>query len=152
MGITPDSARHLINRTLRTAENRAVEEMRELENARLDLRPGRNLVQRAGRGQPGRDGFPADQPALGQTERSGLPSLCPVRHGLQRRPHTSQDLGPSGDRAGRPGPPRRVRGLADGRHPGVTLLYALPANPEYCRLTCLHCAFGSTAVRVDRPA
>jgi hypothetical protein len=57
MGITPDSARHLINRTLRTAENRAVEEMRELENARLDLRPGRNLVQRAGRGQPGRDGF-----------------------------------------------------------------------------------------------
>jgi hypothetical protein len=27
---------HLINRTLATAENRAVEEMRELENARLD--------------------------------------------------------------------------------------------------------------------
>jgi hypothetical protein len=36
MGIEPDSVRHLINRTLATAENRAVEEMRELENARLD--------------------------------------------------------------------------------------------------------------------
>src|SRR5215217_3319033 len=36
MGIEPDSVRHLINRTLATAENRAAEEMRELENARLD--------------------------------------------------------------------------------------------------------------------
>ena len=36
MGIRPDTVRHLVNRTLRTAENRAVEEMRELENARLD--------------------------------------------------------------------------------------------------------------------
>jgi hypothetical protein len=36
LGIKPDSVRHLINRTLRTAENRAAEEMRELENARLD--------------------------------------------------------------------------------------------------------------------
>jgi hypothetical protein len=36
MGIAPDSVRHLINRTLAKAENRAVEEMRELENARLD--------------------------------------------------------------------------------------------------------------------
>jgi hypothetical protein len=36
MGIAPDSVRHLINRTLATAENRAAEEMRELENARLD--------------------------------------------------------------------------------------------------------------------
>ena len=36
MGIQPDTVRKLINRTLRTAENRAVEEMRELENARLD--------------------------------------------------------------------------------------------------------------------
>ena len=36
MGIKPDTVRHLINRTLRTAENRAAEEMRELENARLD--------------------------------------------------------------------------------------------------------------------
>lgn len=36
MGIEPDSVRKLINRTLATAENRAAEEMRELENARLD--------------------------------------------------------------------------------------------------------------------
>jgi ribosome modulation factor len=36
MGIQPDMVRKLINRTLATAENRAVEEMRELENARLD--------------------------------------------------------------------------------------------------------------------
>jgi len=36
MGIQPDTVRHLVNRTLRTAENRAVEEMRALENARLD--------------------------------------------------------------------------------------------------------------------
>jgi DNA-binding CsgD family transcriptional regulator len=36
MGIQPDTVRKLINRTLQTAENRAVEEMRELENARLD--------------------------------------------------------------------------------------------------------------------
>lgn len=36
MGIKPDTVRHLINRTLATAENRAAEEMRELENARLD--------------------------------------------------------------------------------------------------------------------
>jgi hypothetical protein len=36
MGIRPDTVRHLVNRTLRTAENRAVEGMRELENARLD--------------------------------------------------------------------------------------------------------------------
>jgi transposase len=36
MGIQPDSVRNLINSTLRKAENRAVEEMRELENARLD--------------------------------------------------------------------------------------------------------------------
>jgi hypothetical protein len=36
MGIKPDTVRHLINRTLQTAENRAAEEMRELENARLD--------------------------------------------------------------------------------------------------------------------
>src|SRR5829696_2027474 len=36
MGIQPDSVRHLINRTLATAVNRAAEEMRELENARLD--------------------------------------------------------------------------------------------------------------------
>src|SRR5215211_5627031 len=36
MGIKPDTVRKLINRTLQTAENRAVEEMRELENARLD--------------------------------------------------------------------------------------------------------------------
>ena len=36
MGTQPDTLRHLINRTLRTAENRAVEETRELENARLD--------------------------------------------------------------------------------------------------------------------
>jgi transposase len=36
MGIKPDTVRHLIKRTLATAENRAAEEMRELENARLD--------------------------------------------------------------------------------------------------------------------
>jgi hypothetical protein len=36
MGIQPDSVCKLINRTLATAENRAAEEMRELENARLD--------------------------------------------------------------------------------------------------------------------
>jgi transposase len=36
MGIQPDTVRKLINRTLATAENRAAEEMRELENARLD--------------------------------------------------------------------------------------------------------------------
>src|SRR5215203_3816938 len=36
MGIKPDTVRHLINRTLQTAENRAAEEMREMENARLD--------------------------------------------------------------------------------------------------------------------
>ena len=36
MGIQPDTVRHLINRTLATAENRAAEEMREIENARLD--------------------------------------------------------------------------------------------------------------------
>jgi transposase len=36
MGTKPDTVRHLINRTLRTAENRAAEEMRALENARLD--------------------------------------------------------------------------------------------------------------------
>ena len=36
MGIAPDSVRHLINRTLQAAENRAAEEMREIENARLD--------------------------------------------------------------------------------------------------------------------
>jgi hypothetical protein len=30
--LKPDTVRHLINRTLRKAENRAVEEMRELEN------------------------------------------------------------------------------------------------------------------------
>jgi lambda repressor-like predicted transcriptional regulator len=36
MGIAPDSVRKLIDRTLRTAENLAAEEMRELENARLD--------------------------------------------------------------------------------------------------------------------
>jgi DNA-binding CsgD family transcriptional regulator len=36
MGIEPDSVRHLINRTLATAENRGAEEMREIENARLD--------------------------------------------------------------------------------------------------------------------
>ena len=36
MGIQPDTVRKLINRTLQTAENRAVEEMRALENARLD--------------------------------------------------------------------------------------------------------------------
>jgi transposase len=36
MGIKPDTVRHLINRTLQTAENRAAEEMRELENSRLD--------------------------------------------------------------------------------------------------------------------
>jgi hypothetical protein len=35
MCIAPDSVRKLIDRTLRTAENRAAEEMRELENARL---------------------------------------------------------------------------------------------------------------------
>ena len=47
MGIEPDSVRHLINRTLRTAENRAAEEMRELENARwtgLRLRSGQVLA------------------------------------------------------------------------------------------------------------
>jgi hypothetical protein len=36
MGIQPDSVRKLISRTLQTAENRAAEEMREIENARLD--------------------------------------------------------------------------------------------------------------------
>ena len=36
MGIQPDTVRKLINRTLATAENRAAEEMRELENSRLD--------------------------------------------------------------------------------------------------------------------
>src|SRR5215208_3653024 len=36
MGIQPNTVRHLVNRTLRTVENRAVEEMRPLENARLD--------------------------------------------------------------------------------------------------------------------
>jgi transposase len=36
MGIAPDSVRKLIDRTLRTAENRAAEQMRELENSRLD--------------------------------------------------------------------------------------------------------------------
>ena len=36
MGIQPRSVRELINRTLQVAENRAVEEMRELENAGLD--------------------------------------------------------------------------------------------------------------------
>jgi hypothetical protein len=36
MGIQPRSVRELINRTLQVAENRAVEEMQELENARLD--------------------------------------------------------------------------------------------------------------------
>jgi transposase len=36
MGIKPDTVRKLISRTLQTAENRAVEEMRQLENARLD--------------------------------------------------------------------------------------------------------------------
>jgi transposase len=36
MGIQPDTVRKLINRTLQTAENRAAEEMRKLENARLD--------------------------------------------------------------------------------------------------------------------
>ena len=39
MGIKPDTVRHLISRTLQTAENRAAEEMRELENARLDRAP-----------------------------------------------------------------------------------------------------------------
>jgi hypothetical protein len=36
MGIQPDTVRKLISRTLQTAENRAAEEMRELENSRLD--------------------------------------------------------------------------------------------------------------------
>jgi transposase len=36
MGIQPDTVRKLIARTLRTAENRAVEQMRTIENARLD--------------------------------------------------------------------------------------------------------------------
>lgn len=36
MGIQPDTVRKLINRTLATAENRAAEQMRELENSRLD--------------------------------------------------------------------------------------------------------------------
>jgi transposase len=36
MGIQPDTVRHLINRTLETAGNRAAKEMREIENARLD--------------------------------------------------------------------------------------------------------------------
>jgi len=36
MGIQPRSVRELVNRTLQFAENRAVEEMRELENAGLD--------------------------------------------------------------------------------------------------------------------
>jgi transposase len=36
MGIQPDTVRKLINRTLATAENRAAEQMREIENARLD--------------------------------------------------------------------------------------------------------------------
>ncbi len=36
MGIQPDTVRKLINRTLATAETRAAEEMRELENQRLD--------------------------------------------------------------------------------------------------------------------
>jgi transposase len=36
MGIQLDSVCKLINRTLATAENRAAEEMRALENARLD--------------------------------------------------------------------------------------------------------------------
>ena len=36
MGIQPDIVRKLINRTLATAENRAAEQMRELENSRLD--------------------------------------------------------------------------------------------------------------------
>lgn len=36
MGIQPRSVRGPINRTLQVAENRAVEEMRELENAWLD--------------------------------------------------------------------------------------------------------------------
>jgi len=36
MGIQPRSVRGPINRTLQVAENRAVEEMRELENAGLD--------------------------------------------------------------------------------------------------------------------
>jgi hypothetical protein len=36
MGIQPDSVCKLINRTLATAENRAAEQLRELENARLD--------------------------------------------------------------------------------------------------------------------
>src|SRR5215211_5500967 len=36
MGIKPDTVRHLIDRTLQTAENRAAEAMREIENLRLD--------------------------------------------------------------------------------------------------------------------
>ncbi len=36
MGIQPDSVRKLINRTLATAENQTAEEMRALENLRLD--------------------------------------------------------------------------------------------------------------------
>ena len=36
MGIEPDSVRHLINRTLATAEHRAAQQMRELQNSRLD--------------------------------------------------------------------------------------------------------------------
>jgi DNA-directed RNA polymerase specialized sigma24 family protein len=48
MGIAPDSVRKLIDRTLATAENRAAEEMRELENARLDRAQAANLDQRAG--------------------------------------------------------------------------------------------------------
>jgi transposase len=39
MGIRPDTVRKLINRTLATAENVAVEEMRELENSPLDRAP-----------------------------------------------------------------------------------------------------------------
>jgi DNA-binding CsgD family transcriptional regulator len=71
MGIAPDSVRHLINRTLATAVNRAAEEMRELKNARLDRAQAAIWSQRAGWGLPGRDGLPADQPAAGQTERAG---------------------------------------------------------------------------------
>lgn len=36
LDIDPDSARHLVNRSLERAENRAANEMRDIENARLD--------------------------------------------------------------------------------------------------------------------
>jgi transposase len=83
MGIAPDSVRKLIDRTLRTAKNRAAEQMRALENARLDRAHAAIWSNVLAGDYRAVVVFLQISQRAGQTERPGLPGLA---GDLARRP------------------------------------------------------------------